>query len=82
MALSPEQTLRMQQIQAKVLAGTHTIDELKEGVGILRGDRVAAQASSTTARTKAAADKKVVDPTAVLAGLKALGAKLASGPVA
>ena len=81
MALTPENTARLQQLQQKVLAGTHTLDELKEGVAILRSDRIAAQAASTTSRTKAAAAKVVIDPVSVLAGLKALGQKLASGPV-
>lgn len=82
MALSHENTLRLQQLQAKVIAGTHTLEELRDGVSILRADRVAAQVASTTSRTKAAAEKKVVNPTDVLAGLKALGDKLKSGPVA
>lgn len=82
MALSPENTARLQQLQQKVLAGNHTLDELKEGIAILRSDRIAAQASSTTSRTKTAAAKVVIDPASVLAGLKALGAKLQSGPVA
>lgn len=79
--ISTADTVILQQLQAKVLANTHTLEELREGVRILRADRVGAQATSTTSRGKAAADKKVIDPTAVLAGLKALGAKLQTGPV-
>ena len=81
MALTPENSARLQALRAKQLAGTITKNELKEGVAIMRADRVAAQAASTTSRTKAAEDRKVVDPTAVLANLRALGNKLASGPV-
>ena len=82
MALSAEQTQRIQVIQAKVLAGTHTKDELKEAVIIMRQDRVAAQFSSTTSRTKAAAAKVVVNPATLLANLKELGKNLSAGPVA
>ena len=79
MALTPENTARLQQLQQKVLANTHTLDELKEGIAILRADRVSAQVSSTTSRTKTAAAKVIVDPASALAALKALGAKLQSG---
>lgn len=82
MALTAEQTMRLQAIQAKVLANTHTREELKEGIQILRGDRIAAQFASTASKTKAAADKKVINPANLLADLKALGEKLKSGPVA
>lgn len=82
MALTPEQTQRIQIIQAKVIAGTHTKDELKEGIMILRGDRVAAQHASTKSKTNAAAERKVINPATLLADLKAMGLKLQSGPVA
>lgn len=82
MALTPENTARLQAIQAKVLAGAASLDDLKEGVQIMRQDRISAQVSSTASKTKAAAEKVVIDPTKVLADLRALGAKLQSGPVA
>lgn len=82
MALSAENTLSLQQLQAKVLAGQYTKEELRAGIAILRQDRVGAQIASTASRTATAAAKKTVDPTAVLANLKMLGAKLSSGPVA
>ena len=82
MALSPESTQRLQVLQAKVLAGTHTLDELTEGIAILRADRVGAQISSTRSRSASAEAKKIINPADLLANLKALGAKLASGPVA
>lgn len=81
MALSPENTLRLQVIQAKVIAGAHTLGELKEGVAILRNDRVGAQIASTKSKVVAAAEKRIINPANLLADLKALGAKLASGPV-
>ena len=81
MPLSPENTVRLQTLQAKVIAGTHTLDELKEGISILRADRVGAQIASSKTKTAAAAERKVVNPANLLADLKALGAKLASGPV-
>ena len=80
--LTPENPARLQALRQKQLANTITKDELKEGLAILRQDRVAAQASSTASKTKAAAERVVVDPTAVLANLKAIGQKLASGPAA
>lgn len=82
MALSIEQTQQIQSIQAKVLTGTNTLEELKEAVRIMRQDRVAAQSSSTASRTKTAAAKVVVNPADLLANLKLLGKSLASGPVA
>jgi len=82
MALTPESTQRLQILQAKVIAGTHTLEELKEGITILRADRVGAQVASTKSRSAAAVSKQVVNPANLLADLKALGAKLASGPVA
>ena len=54
----------------------------REGLAILRQDRIAAQASSTASKTKAAAERVAADPAAVLANLKAIGQKLASGPAA
>lgn len=82
MALTPENTARLQGIQAKVLQGTATLDEIREGVKIMRQDRVSAQIGSTASRTKAAADKKVIDPAAVLADLMKMKANLQAGPVA
>lgn len=82
MALSAENSARLQALRAKSIAGTATIEELKEGVTILRADRVSAQIASTTSKAKKAADAAPVDTGAVLANLKALGAKLMSGPVA
>ena len=76
--LSAENTARLLALQRKVLAGEATHEELKEGIAILRQDRVAAQAASTTGRAKKAAEAKVVDPGSVLAELSALGKGLQS----
>lgn len=77
--MSPEQTARIQQIRARCLAGQSTIEEEKEAILILRGDRMAAQASSSKSRTKKAEDAAPVDTKSVLAGF---AAKMMSGPVA
>jgi hypothetical protein len=77
-----EQTARIQAIRQRALRGEATREELKEGIAILRGDRISAQIASTTSRTAKAAAAAPVDTGAVLAGLRALGAKLNSGPVA
>lgn len=82
MALSAENTARLQAIRGKVLAGTDTLEDVQEGIRILRADRVTAQSVSSTSRTKKAEAAAVVDPASVLAGLRALGTKLSSGPVA
>lgn len=82
MALSAENTARLQALRTKSIVGTATLEELKEGVAILRQDRVSAQIASTTSKAKKAADSAPVDTGAVLANLKALGVKLTSGPVA
>ncbi len=82
MPMSAENTARLQQIRACVLAGTDTPEMCKEGIRILRQDRVSAQVSSTRPRTAKAADARPVDTGAHLAALAGLGAKLMSGPVA
>ena len=82
MALSPENTARLQLLNRKALDNTATLDELKEGVAILQQDRIGASHASNKSKTSAAAAKVVVDPAAVLANLRNLGAKLMEGPVA
>lgn len=80
--LSPENTARLQQIRAAVLTGTATLDDEKEGIRILRADRISASSTSAKAKTKKAEDAAPIDTGAVLANLKAIGTKLSSGPVA
>lgn len=70
--MTAEQTARLLDLQRKAIAGTATLDELKEGVQILRADRVGAQAASTASRTTKAAAKAVIDPQTFLNQLKAL----------
>jgi hypothetical protein len=82
MPLSLEATARLQAIRQAVLSGTSTREMEKEGIMILRQDRQAAQVSSTKSRTAKAEAARPVDTAAALANLKALGAKLMSGPVA
>jgi hypothetical protein len=82
MPLSAEKTARLMALRARTLAGQATLDELREGIAILREDRVSASIASTTSRTSKAAAKAPVDTAAALANLKALGQKLQSGPVA
>lgn len=69
MAFTPEQTARLLAIQRKVLEGTDTPEDIKEGIIILRQDRVGAQHASTKARGTAATARAVVDPTKLLADL-------------
>jgi hypothetical protein len=80
--MTPENTARLQAIRQKSLTGTATIEELREGVRILCDDRVSASRASTTSRTAKAAAAAPVDTGSVLANLRAMGQKLASGPVA
>jgi hypothetical protein len=82
MPLSAEDSARLMALRSKTLAGTASMDELREGIAILRKDRVSASAASGAAKTAKAAAKAPVDVGAALAGLKALGARLQSGPVA
>lgn len=77
MAFTAEQTARLLALQRKAIDGTATLDELREGVTLLRQDRVGAQAVGTASKTKAAAAKAVVDPATFLAQLKALPPKQA-----
>ncbi len=76
MALSAENTARLQVLHAKALAETISLEELREGVAILRQDRVAAQIASTKARKTAAAEKAPVDVASVLADLRNIGARI------
>lgn len=80
--MTPENTARLQALRQKSLAGSATIEELREAVAILRADRISASHASTTSRTAKAAAAAPVDTGNVLANLRALGNKLASGPVA
>lgn len=82
MPLSAEDTARLLVIQRHVLAGTDTIEMVKEGVRIMRQDRVGAQIASTKSKTAKAAAAAPVDAGAVLAGLQNFAAKLNQGSAA
>lgn len=71
MAIDLELSAKIQEWRAKALAGTLTPEESREAINVLRQGRVAAQAASTTSRTKTAAAKAPVDTSALLANLKA-----------
>lgn len=70
MALTLEQSQRICAIRAKVLAGTHTMEELKEGMVILRADRQASASAATIKRSEKAAKAAPVNTTNILADLK------------
>ena len=70
MSLTLEQSQRVQAIRAKVIAGTHTLDELKEGMSILRADRAVAAAGAAKSRATKAAAAAPVNTSELLANLK------------
>lgn len=60
--MSPEVAGRLAVLKQKALEGTLTLEEMKEGVRLMRGDRAVAQVVSTTSRTKRArAEIKTAD---------------------
>lgn len=71
MTYSLEQSARIQEIRRKSMAGTASLDELREATIILREDRSGAQAGSTATRTARKASAAPVDTANVLAALKA-----------
>jgi hypothetical protein len=60
--MSPEIRSRIAILQQKAIAGTLTIEEMREGVQLMRADRVAgASASDSSRRAKAKAVIKSAD---------------------
>lgn len=60
--VSAETSARLQIIQSKIADGTVTMEEYREVITALRGDRQMAQASSTSVKSsRAAATKKKPD---------------------
>lgn len=53
--ISNEQLQKIAEVRAKSQAGTVTLEEYKEAIQIMRGDRVAAASATATRRTAAAA---------------------------
>ncbi|MGD9674524.1 MAG: hypothetical protein AB7U98_13710 [Candidatus Nitrosocosmicus sp.] len=76
MALTPEETMRVEILRRKALDGTITIEEQREAIVMLRQGRVGAQIGSTASRTKKAEAKAPVDTAALLKGLMAGQVKL------
>lgn len=78
MPLTAEQTARLTWLQGQIIHNKElTEDERKsycrEGVQIMKGDRIAAQVASTTSRTTAAKKRAPIDVGAALANLRNLG---------
>lgn len=60
--MSPEVAARIVALRAKAEDGTATLDEMREGVRLMRADRVsAAVVSEKSRRTKAKAEIKSAD---------------------
>lgn len=76
MALTPDDTIRVEILRRKALDGTITIEEQREVIVLLRQGRVGAQIGSTASRTKKAEAKAPVDTAALLKGLMAGQVKL------
>jgi hypothetical protein len=53
---SPQDSARIQQLRAKALTGTLTLEETKEGIALLRQGRV--QAAETSAKSRATKSAK------------------------
>lgn len=71
--ISPEISAKLQEYKAKQLAGTITIDELRDAVQLMRGSRKAASAiSASSTSRKRLADKAPVDGNALLDQLASL----------
>jgi hypothetical protein len=70
MSQSPELLMRMANLRQKARAGTMTIDEVREGVRLLREDRVGASAASTKARVTKSKAAAVIDSDALLKELE------------
>jgi hypothetical protein len=81
MALTAEQTARLQEINRAVLSGTATKELCKEGLQILAQDRVSASIAGAASKAKAAESRKVIDPTALIADLRAKAAAVAGTPI-
>lgn len=68
-----EISAKIQEYKAKQLAGTITIDELRDAVSLMRGTRSAASAiSASSTSRKRLADKAPVDANALLDQLEGL----------
>jgi len=68
--MTDEQKIRIQFLRQKARAGTLTIEETREGLVLMRADRLVA-ANASTGKKRVAAEKAApVDTKALLGGLK------------
>lgn len=69
---SPQESARIQQLRAKALRNELTLEEVREGLEMLRQGRVAAADASAKSKTKKAASKAPVDSDQLLGELGSL----------
>lgn len=69
---SPQDSARIQQLRLKALQGTMTLEEVKEGIALLRQGRVQAAETSAKSKSRSAASKAPVDSDALLGELGGL----------
>lgn len=62
MALTPEAIQRMAELREKSRNNTLTMEELKESIEMLRGDRIAAHGASATSKARTATAKAKKGP--------------------
>lgn len=67
--MTPETQLRLQEIRQKSLCNTATVEELREAMTIMRGDRAKAAAVSSKSKTTKAAKAKPIDSDDLLSEL-------------
>jgi hypothetical protein len=67
--MDPQTQARIAVLRQKSLSGDITLEELREGIRLMRDGRVAAQATSTASRAK----KAPVNVDDLLAGLEGIG---------
>ena len=80
MALSVEETAKINALNALVFAGQPvSLEQLREGVSILRGNRVGAQIASTRSRSEKAKAAAPIDADAALKALMGNAADLKGG---
>lgn len=70
MSQSPELLTRLAELRQKGRAGTLTLEECREGVRLLREDRIGASAASSKARVAKTKANREVDSNALLAELE------------
>jgi hypothetical protein len=66
---TPEESAKIQLYRQKVNDGSITLDELQEGLALLRKNRAQAHATSTASRTRKAAGKQPINSDDLLSEL-------------